>query len=257
MAMRHYIVKLGRIRTVTVITLISTVFSIMLTVLLMTLFGMEITAPPLVISALVPLIVASAVSWGVVEVLFRVHRLEEEIRRVATYDMLTGVMTRRAFFNAADPVLRIAGRNRTPVSTLSIDIDDFKRINDSHGHSAGDAALCAFGSVLRECARKSDIVGRIGGEEFALLLPDTDLGGAVNLACKIRTAMQDAVIGTGDGIIHFTVSIGAAQSDESGDMVLEALLRQSDLALYRAKRSGKDRIIAYPLEEPAAQPVAV
>ena len=255
--MRHYIVKLGRIRTVTIITLVSCVLSIVLTALLMTMFGMELDTPSLVISALVPLIVASTVSWGVVEVLFRVHRLEEEVRRVATYDMLTGVMTRRAFFNAADSVLRIAGRNKTPVSTLSIDIDDFKRINDNHGHSAGDAALCTFGAILKECARKSDIVGRIGGEEFALLLPDTDLDGAINLARKIRAAMQNAVIGTGDGIVHFTVSIGATQSDESGAMTLEALLRQSDLVLYRAKRSGKDCVIAYPVEEPVAQAVAV
>jgi len=254
--MRHYIVKLGRIKTVTIITLVSCVLSIVLTALLMTMFGMELDTPSLVISALVPLIVASTVSWGVVEVLFRVHRLEEEIRRVATYDMLTGVMTRRAFFNAAESVLRVAGRNRTPVSTLSIDIDDFKRINDSHGHSAGDAALCAFGSVLRDCARKSDIVGRIGGEEFALLLPDTDLAGAVNLAGKIRAAMPNAVIGTGTGIVHFTVSIGATQSDESGSMTLEALLRQSDLALYRAKRSGKDSIVAYSVEEALAPAAA-
>jgi len=255
--MRHYIVKLGRIRTVIIITLVSCVLSIVLTALLMTLFGMELDTPSLVISALVPLIVASTVSWGVVEVLFRVHRLEEEIRRVATYDMLTGVMTRRAFFNAAESVLRVAGRNKMPVSALSIDIDDFKHINDSHGHSAGDAALCAFGSVLRDCARKSDIVGRIGGEEFALLLPDTDLAGAVNLAGKIRAAMPGAVIGTSTGIIHFTVSIGATQSAENGSMTLEALLRQSDLALYRAKRSGKDSIVEYSGEEALAQAAAV
>jgi len=254
--MRHYIVKLGRIRTVTIITLVSCVLSIALTALLMTLFGMELDTLSLVISALVPLIVASTVSWGVVEVLFRVHRLEEEVRRVATYDMLTGVMTRRAFFNSAESALRIASRNKTPVSTLSIDIDDFKRINDSHGHSAGDAALCTFGTVLRECARKSDIVGRIGGEEFALLLPDTDLAGAVNFASKIRGAMQNAVIGTGNGILRFTVSIGATQANESGAMTLESLLRQSDLALYRAKRSGKDCVIAYPAEEPAVQAAA-
>lgn len=255
--MRHYIVKLGRIRTVTIITLVSCVLSIVLTALLMTLLGMELDTPSLVISALVPLIVASTVSWGVVEVLFRVHRLEEEIRRVATYDMLTGVMTRRAFFNAAESVLRVAGRNKMPVSTLSIDIDDFKRINDSHGHSAGDAALCAFGSILRDCARKSDIVGRIGGEEFALLLPDTDLAGAVNLAGKIRAAMQNAVIGTGAGIVHFTVSIGATQSAGNGSMTLEALLRQSDQALYRAKRSGKDSIVAYSVEEVLPQAATV
>jgi diguanylate cyclase (GGDEF)-like protein len=252
--MRHHIIRLGRVRTVAVITLVSTLFSVTLTAVLMLALDMDITPQPLAISVLVPLIVASSVSWGVVEVLFRVHRLEEEIRHVATYDMLTGVMTRRAFFNAAESVLRVAGRNRTPVSALSIDIDDFKRINDGYGHSAGDAVLSAFGTALRQCARKSDIVGRIGGEEFSLLLPDTELAGAINLAGKIQAALPHENVCTGKGVIRFAVSIGIAHTAGDGSMTLEALLRQSDLALYQAKRSGKNKINVYPAGDPDLQP---
>lgn len=249
--MRHHIVKLGRFRTVAVITLASTVFSVVLTALLMLTFGMELTVAPMAISVIVPLVVASTISWGVVEVLFRVHRLEEEIRHVATYDMLTGVMTRRAFFNAAESVLRVATRNRTSVSALSIDIDDFKRINDSHGHPAGDAVLSTFGTTLRQCARKSDIVGRIGGEEFALLLPDTDLPGAVNLAGKIQAALLQSHAA---GVVRFAVSIGVAHLNGNNTTTLETLLRQSDHALYQAKRSGKNSVVAYPAATPDLQP---
>jgi diguanylate cyclase (GGDEF)-like protein len=243
--MRDFIVRIGRIGTVVIITLISIAASLMLTYALMTAFGMEITLPPMLIAALVPMAVASAVSWGVVAALFRVHHLEAEIRRVATYDMVTGLMTRRAFFSTSESIHRIACRNKTPMSVLCMDIDDFKRINDGYGHSAGDAVLAFFGKTLSQCARKSDVVGRIGGEEFAMILPDTDLAGAINLAQKIRNTINDAGIRYSEHTIRFTVSFGAAEINHEEAPALEALLQQSDVALYAAKGSGKNNITIY------------
>lgn len=243
--MRNFIVRIGRTGTVILITLVSITASLLLTTVLMKSFDMDVTMEPLIIAALVPMAVASTVSWGVVAALFRVHHLEEEIRRVATYDMVTGLMTRRAFFSASESIHHLSCRNKTPLSVLCIDIDNFKRINDGHGHSAGDAVLEFFGNTLSQCARKSDVVGRIGGEEFAMLLPDTDLTGAINLARKIRNAINDAGVLFSDQTIKFTVSIGAAEINHEEAPALEALLQQSDVALYAAKGSGKNNITVY------------
>jgi len=243
--LRQLIVRLGRTGTVITITGISLAFSLAPTILLLTAFGQPPQFEYLLIAVLVPLAVASTVSWAVVDVLLRVHHLEQEIRRVANRDMVTGVMTRHAFHAAAETAHRIAGRNRSALSAIMIDIDDFKRINDSHGHAAGDSVLRFFGATLKDCARKSDIVGRVGGEEFAIVLPDTDLEGAMNLAGKIRSAVQQARIEAGGRCISFTVSIGAAESGPTGETSLENLLKQSDLALYAAKRNGKNVVVPH------------
>lgn len=178
--------------------------------------------------------------------LFRLHALESEVRRVATVDMLTGVMTRHAFFSAADTVHRIAARNLPPLSAININIDDFKRINDSHGHAGGDLVLKTFGKTLRQCARNSDIVGRIGGEEFVMVLPDTALEGAIHLGQKILAATAGARVKNEGGLISFSVSIGAAEIIHAEKTSLEQLLRQSDQALYAAKHMGKNTVSTLP-----------
>ncbi len=244
--LRRLIIRLGKAGTVAAITAVSAGFSLVVTMLLMTALGQPLDFMSLLISVLVPLAVASTVSWGVVDVLFRVHHLEEEIRRVATYDMVTGVMTRHAFYSAAGTAHRIATRNRTALSVITIDIDDFKRINDSHGHAAGDSVLRSFGGTLKECARKSDIVGRIGGEEFAILLPDTGIDGAMHLAGKIRAAALNAAVEACGRSIGFTVSIGAAEISHADETPLDVLIRHSDQALYAAKRGGKNIVMAHP-----------
>lgn len=242
-ALRQLIIRLGRGGTVAVITAASVALSLAMTALLMAAGGDGMDTRTLLVSTVVPLVVASSVSWGVVNVLFRVHSLEAEIRRVATYDMVTGVMTRHAFFSAAEAAHRLAVRNQSALSVITIDIDDFKKINDSHGHAAGDRVLKAFGDTLLQCARKSDIVGRIGGEEFVIALPDTGLDGALNLAGKIRAATLDTRVDAGVQPIAFTVSIGAAEICHAEATPLEKLLRQSDQALYAAKRMGKNIVM--------------
>jgi diguanylate cyclase (GGDEF)-like protein len=124
-----------------------------------------------------------------------------------------------------------------------IDADNFKHINDEHGHVVGDHALVALARSARAALRAADVLGRLGGEEFAILLPDTDLSGALVVAERVRATVEAALVPNGDGRpIGVTISVGVAQmqADES----LESLLKRADLALYAAKDHGRNRVSA-------------
>lgn len=167
--------------------------------------------------------------------------LEAKLRRQADTDGLTDLLNRRASMDAAQGAFDLAQRHNRPLALLLLDADQFKRVNDTHGHPAGDAVLVALAGIMSECLRRSDRLGRIGGEEFAILLPETDEAGAITFAerllAKIRAARVD--IG-GETPLSFTVSIGIAMI--SADMPdHEALVQSADQALYAAKAGGRDR----------------
>jgi diguanylate cyclase (GGDEF)-like protein/PAS domain S-box-containing protein len=169
-------------------------------------------------------------------------REASEHRRRATFaDYLTGLANRRAFFEAAEQELQRSQVLPRPTALVVIDADHFKAINDNHGHPGGDAALQHLAAILASTFREVDVVARIGGEEFAVLLPSTDLARAAVVAERLRAAVaaQSAII---DGVaVRFTVSAGvAASSDGSGGVDL--LLKQADQALYAAKRAGRNRV---------------
>lgn len=125
---------------------------------------------------------------------------------------------------------------------LILDIDHFKRVNDEHGHAAGDVVLIAFAQVLRDCVRESDLLCRFGGEEFVVLLPDTDSDGAAVLAERIRAAFMGQAIPFEHKHLTNTVSIGVAETGgERADM--DEMLRRADTALYAAKHAGRNRVI--------------
>lgn len=178
------------------------------------------------------------------EGVLRNHRLREA-NRVAQWhaetDALTGLKNRRAFSSAAQTLMQLAARERHPVSVMVIDLDHFKEINDGYGHPAGDAMLAHVAELLRSSLRRSDICGRFGGDEFAVLLPNTALDAAQAVAEKLRTlAMQTTV--PLDGLeVSVSLSIGIACSEASG---FEALMARADQAMYQAKRHGNNRIVA-------------
>ena len=164
-------------------------------------------------------------------------RLQQRLREQAHTDGLTGLLARNRFLQLAHAALEDASGKRWPAGLMYVDADHFKRLNDNHGHAAGDAALVALADALRGRMRQGDLIGRIGGEEFALLLPGLDLQQTCQRAEQLRLAMH--AIQRPDGPL--TVSIGvAASAGVGGD--IEALLARADKALRQAKRDGRDRV---------------
>jgi diguanylate cyclase (GGDEF)-like protein len=167
-------------------------------------------------------------------------RLHHVVRRQAITDELTGLVNRRRFNEVLDDEIERSRRHGTTLSVLLADLDDFKRINDRFGHPAGDEALREFANLLRVHLREIDVAGRLGGEEFAVLLPETDLEGALAVAERLRRHV-DARAASGERDVRLTTSIGVAQY-HSGSR--EDLLRQADEGLYQAKQQGKNCVVA-------------
>jgi diguanylate cyclase (GGDEF)-like protein len=174
---------------------------------------------------------------------------ERRLNHVASRDPLTGLPNRRHLFDQASAQLARAAREKSPLSLLMLDIDHFKRLNDQHGHMLGDQVLIRLARLIEETVRGQDVPARFGGEEFVILLPNTQLEGAMALAEKLRarieTGCHDLLPGE---VCAVTVSIGSAQFDAS-QKNLQALIKNADQALYRAKSLGRNRVEpAYPSE---------
>ena len=162
-------------------------------------------------------------------------------RRASLTDSLTKVPNRRSFFATAERSLKRTRFARRPVALLMFDLDGFKNINDRYGHQAGDEVLIAFCRLSTSMLRPADLFGRIGGEEFASLLPGTERQDALWLAERLRTAFEDVSHTAGGLTLRATVSVGMAVSDDA-NVGLGALLNEADQALYRAKELGRNRV---------------
>ena len=168
-------------------------------------------------------------------------RLHDIVQQQAMTDELTGLVNRRRFLAALESEIERARRLGGSLSVVLADLDDFKRINDRYGHPAGDEVLQAFADLIRAHGRDVDIAGRLGGEEFALLLPETEVGGAVAGAERLCRSLAQLRIWLGEGReVSVTASFGVAQLAD--DQSWNGLLRAADAALYRAKEQGKNRV---------------
>lgn len=168
-------------------------------------------------------------------------RLAQRLERLANVDDLTGAWARRAFLLKAQAILDAAVHNGMPVALAIIDIDRFKLINDTYGHAAGDAVLSHFAAFVERNLRAGDVFGRLGGEEFGVLCPDTDAAQAVVLLERLRERLASAALPPWPGASSYTFSVGVDQY-RSGEP-LAALMARSDAALYAAKASGRDRVM--------------
>lgn len=169
-------------------------------------------------------------------------KLIDSLRQQSTTDFLTGLPNRRAFFEAAEPELARARRHGFSLVLMLLDVDHFKRVNDTVGHGGGDQALVAVASTLRQSMRQGDLVARLGGEEFVALLSHCQPEDGLRFAERVREAIagQDIALGEGQPPLRLTVSIGLADSASHG-LVLDALMARADDALYKAKHAGRNR----------------
>ena len=171
-------------------------------------------------------------------------RLFAEVQKLAVTDGLTGLNNRRRFFELAEKEFERYERYETSISAIMFDIDDFKNLNDTYGHQAGDEVLRSIAARCGRVVRENDIIGRYGGEEFAVLLVETGESEAVVVAERLRNEIASRPIKIkGDELLNVTVSVGVATVDAS-TRSLEELLYNADKALYRAK-SGKDCVVSY------------
>jgi diguanylate cyclase (GGDEF)-like protein len=172
----------------------------------------------------------------------------DQVSQLATTDGLTGIANRRQLDHTGDRIVKEAARYQRPVAAIMTDVDYFKRVNDGYGHVAGDDVLKGLASILREEARASDLVGRYGGEEFMVLLPNTDAEGARLFAERLRARLEAAEFATQGGLLRVTASFGVSTVNP-GSGTLADLIANADAALYRAKESGRNRVEVALTEE--------
>ena len=167
---------------------------------------------------------------------------QEEVKRKASHDALTETWTRGAVLEILQRELAHGGRAGAPLSIIMADLDHFKRVNDNLGHLTGDAVLHEAAGRLRGVLRGSDWIGRYGGEEFLIVLPECDLGDGVQTAERLREAIAAGPFQTPDGPVWMTISLGVTAADGKRPPPLNHLLHAADAALYRAKRAGRNRV---------------
>ncbi len=170
------------------------------------------------------------------------EKTDRELEAQAGTDHLTGLPNRRSFYAMAEKVISLEKRMGNPVSMLLLDLDNFKKINDRHGHDTGDRILVEFAAILRMTTRQCDFLVRLGGEEFGVLMPDTPPFSALEAAERIRLAVEDCGVEIAGERICFTVSIGVYGEESASGRDMDHYLRSADAALYRAKALGRNRV---------------
>ena len=174
----------------------------------------------------------------------RQKQLEEELQKLATIDSLTQAFNRRAFYEKLNEEVGRARRYEHPLSVVVCDLDDFKLVNDTFGHAVGDQALNEFGTLVSGSMRESDFIGRIGGEEFALALPYSDIGAAAQSAERLRSSLEQAEFVIDGNRVALTISVGLSELRDEADTVSE-LMKRADDALYEAKTTGRNKVVIY------------
>jgi len=237
----HFFLNQGVTRGVLYLTVGSILFSVLVTFFVSRLFGGNASLHGYSIAIIVPTILASTIGYISLSMYFELERSRQEIHALAITDELTQIFNRRHFFQLAQRELERSRRNGHPLAIVLFDIDDFKQVNDSHGHMAGDLVLKETCQACKVTVRPYDIFARFGGEEFIFLLPDTDDTRAVAVADRLRQVIAERVVFFDTGNVQMTISIGIAIFNPKKD-TLDDVISRADSALYIAKKLGKNRL---------------
>ncbi len=194
-------------------------------------------------------IVVALVLYSVSLLIYRNSLSADVLRRLATTDPLTGTFNRRHFMDLMAREQRRADRYGAIYSLLMVDIDHFKKVNDTYGHQVGDQAIQAMADACKKLMRPTDIVARYGGEEFIITLTHTDLTGALKVAERLRQAVADIVLPAEQGAFGFTISVGVSTYAKASR--LEQIIAAADHALYAAKAGGRNRVCSEDTAAPA------
>ena len=170
---------------------------------------------------------------------------EAQLKFFATVDPLTNTFNRRHFLELSERKIKRTLTSHGQASFLLFDLDHFKKINDEHGHIIGDQVLQGIAQACSKHLRPNDVLGRFGGEEFVILLPETKLEDAKNIAERLRLLIEETPIKTDIGSVNTTISIGLAIKEKTSIMSVDQLLSRADRAMYRAKQTGRNRVIIW------------
>ena len=192
----------------------------------------------IIMAGLMPIVIAVPITFYVARMSLALSNTQRQLRLLAETDPLTGLPNRRSFFRVAECVLK--NNDTASASLLVIDADHFKELNDSYGHAVGDKALVAIADILRSSFRRSDLICRVGGEEFAVMLPGVDRFKAALLATRVVKKVAASPLSEPGAIIEYSVSCGVADTSQGADM--QALFKAADDAMYLAKRQGRNRV---------------
>ena len=256
--LRAMVLRFGRGRTCVVVTLIGIVASLGVSLVINLLIhrsSHELWVS-LLMSAGIPALIAPPVTWLVISLLQDAERARRAAEWLSVTDPLTGAFNRRHFFVVGERRFAHSRQAHEPVCVLLLDVDNFKSINDQHGHAAGDRVLIEVARACKASLREADLLARYGGEEFVALLPATDLPVALQVAERVRASVAQSYVVTDAGAaVQPTVSVGVSML-AAGPASFDGLLAQADLAMYEAKRGGKNRVGANPVPRPPpVQPV--
>jgi len=244
MDFRALVLKLGHVGACITVGAISVVASVVMTLLAMALLDIPFEWTSFSLSIIIPAIVAPSVSWYFFKLYFRLEAMETQMRTLATYDALTGLLTRKEFMERGEKMIHRAKRLHQSITFLYLDLDNFKQINDRYGHEGGDKVLMSVGEILLQGFRSGDIVGRLGGEEIGIMLIGMELEGVIKIIERIQYAFRHTKVTTIKEEISFTSSIGVYVMDGK-DVTIDHALSCADHALYKAKQHGKDCTYLY------------
>lgn len=244
--------RFGLCPMIALVTLISIVASVLITAGVHAfVLGAPLPGSALFLSILCPALIAPVMGGFTLRLVHELDAAHEQLRLITNLDPLTGVCNRRRFMERLREEMELSRRDGARYSVAFIDVDNFKAINDRHGHLSGDEVLRRLAACCAGAMRQTDLFARIGGEEFAVLLPRTRQEDALSLLERLRARVAGLQVELPEAVLNVTVSIGLA-SPGAWTPEINGVLREADEALYAAKREGKNRVVVRPALRPVA-----